>query len=81
MPIEFINTVYGEKANHELTKDKHLFLIIKIECEKEAFSDAITSIGIILYDSRRYFDEVIFWSIQRLDELTNFLTKKQNSFL
>ena len=70
MPIEFLNTGYGEIVKSKLIENRHLFAIIKIDCEKDVFPDAITSICIILYDSKRNFDELIFHTIKKIGELT-----------
>jgi len=69
MPIEFLNTGYGELVKRKLIENRHLFAIIKIDCEKEVFPNATTSVGIILYDSKRNFNELIFHTIKKLDEI------------
>ena len=43
--------------------------MISLDCEKDVFPDAITSAGIILYDSSRIYSNVEFRSVASLDTL------------
>ncbi len=71
MPLEFLNTGYGTIVKEKLLASQHLVAIISLECEKEVFPDATTSIGIILYDSKSQHSEVSFYTIKSIQELTN----------
>ncbi|MHC4662870.1 MAG: N-6 DNA methylase [Planctomycetota bacterium] len=69
MPFEFLNTGYGEIVKRELLKSRALKTLIRLECEKEAFPDAITSLGIMLAENNGAPDPVKFHSIQRIGDL------------
>jgi len=72
MPLEFLNTGYGTMVKQELIINKHLVSIIKLDCEKEIFPDATTSVGIILYDSYKKYDAVNFYSLDSVNSLKEF---------
>lgn len=72
MPLEFLNTGYGTLVKERLIEKGHLFGIINLECEKDIFPDATTSVGIILYDCKLASSEVCFYSLKSLDELEDF---------
>lgn len=74
MPLEFLNTGYGTIVKERLIASQHLVSIISLECEKEVFPDAITSIGIILYNSKEKHSEVSFYAVKSIQELTNLST-------
>lgn len=72
MPLEFLNTGYGTPVKERLTEGRHLSALIRLDCEREVIPDAITSLGIILYDKAAQFSGVKFYtaaSIQDLDSL------------
>ena len=69
MPLEFLNTGYGTIVKERLIAGSHLAAIISLDCEKDVFPDAITSAGIILYDSSRRFSNVEFHSVESLGAL------------
>lgn len=72
MPLEFLNSGYGTLVKKRLIESGHLVAIIKLECEREVFPDAITTVGIVLYDaSRRYtcVDFHVAKSVYYLDKL------------
>lgn len=71
MPLEFLNTGYGSVVKERLLASGHLVSIISLKCEKEVFPDAITSIGIILYDSQKQYSEVSFYTVKSILELMN----------
>ena len=75
MPSEFLNAGYGRQVKELLIQKHHLAYIIQLECEQEAFSDAITSLCILLYDTSRQYDRVTFHSIDSLKELGDILFK------
>ena len=69
MPLEFLNTGYGTLVKEKLVEGGHLAAIIKLNCEKELFPDAITSVGIVLYDAAAYHRAVDFYSVNAIDAL------------
>ncbi len=76
MPSEFLNTGYGKQIKEVLIKGQHLAHLIQIECEQDAFPDAITSLCILLYDSSRHFESLKFHSIRCLEELDSLLSRE-----
>jgi len=72
MPLEFLNTGYGTSVKRRLLEGHHLAGIISLECEKEVFPDATTSVGILLYDSSVIHSKVAFHSLKSLHELESF---------
>ncbi len=72
MPLEFLNTGYGTLVKERLLQENHLVGIVSLECEKDIFPDATTSVGILLYDSRVVSSEVRFYSIKSIHELDDF---------
>ena len=73
MPLEFLNTGYGKIVKSELLKGEHLSAIISLDCEKEIFPDAITSVGIILYDAGAQYRSVKFYSVPSIAALDDVL--------
>ncbi len=69
MPLEFLNTGYGAIVKERLITGSHLAAIIRLDCEKDVFPDAVTSSGIILYDSSKRFSNVEFHTIESVDAL------------
>jgi len=72
MPLEFLNTGYGSLIKEKMIVSEHLVAIIKLDCEKEIFPDATTSVGIILYDSNKKYSSVSFYNISSIQSLCNF---------
>jgi adenine-specific DNA-methyltransferase len=72
MPLEFLNAGYGTLVKKKLLENQHLFGIISLECEKDIFPDATTSVGIILYDCSKKHSKVAFYSVKTLCELESF---------
>lgn len=69
MPPEFLNTGYGTAVKQRLIAGAHLAAIVRLDCEKDAFPDAITSACVILYDSARKFSRLKLYSAKSLDAL------------
>jgi adenine-specific DNA-methyltransferase len=69
MPLEFLNTGYGAHVKEQLLEEGHLHSLISINCEKDVFPDATTSVGIILYDKETRHDTVNFYSLNSIEEL------------
>jgi hypothetical protein len=61
------------KINIQVIEKKHLFAILSITCEKDAFPDATTSVGIVLYDSAKSHHSVKFYNVATVDEITKTL--------
>lgn len=72
MPLEFLNAGYGTLVKQKLVESGHLCSIISFDCEKDIFPDAITSVGIILYDKAVHHIAVQFFRLQSIDELAAF---------
>lgn len=73
MPLEFLNTGYGIIVKKRLIESGHLVSIINLKCEKDIFPDAITSVGIILYDACRQYSHVDFHIADSISSLENIL--------
>ena len=73
MPLEFLNTGYGTIVKKRLIESGHLVSIINLKCEKDIFPDAITSVGIILYDACRHYSHVDFHIADSISSLENIL--------
>ena len=71
MPLEFLNTGYGKIIKQKLIENGYLHSIIKLDCEKDVFPDAITTVGIILYDASCHHSHVNFTSVRSIFELQN----------
>lgn len=69
MPLEFLNTGYGVQVKRYLLQSGCLRVLIRLDCEKEAFPDATTSVGIILAAKEAPAQPVRFCSVRRLDDL------------
>ncbi len=69
MPLEFLNTGYGKIVKKRLIADSHLYAVISLDCEKDIFPDAITSVGIILYDTSMQFSTVKFYTAESVNSL------------
>jgi adenine-specific DNA-methyltransferase len=69
MPLEFLNTGYGTLVKKRLLEERHLVGIVNLECEKDIFPDATTSVGILLYDCAVECSKVSFYSLKKIEEL------------
>lgn len=69
MPLEFLNTGYGETIKRALLNKGRLKALLRIEPEGEVFPDAITSVGIILVADDGKHEPVKFCTIKTLDQL------------
>ncbi len=81
MPLEFLNTGYGKAVKERLIDGGHLAAILKLSCEREAFPDATTSVGIILYDSSAFHSDVQFFNVRNLDELDDVLEGESSAIV
>ena len=73
MPLEFLNTGYGNLVKSKLIEGGHLAAIISLDCEKDVFPDVITSVGIILYDAGDTYLAASFYTVGSLDALVDVL--------
>lgn len=74
MPLEFLNTGYGETIKQALLDKGRLKALLRIEPEGEVFPDAITSVGIILVSDDGIHEPVKFCTVQTLDQLERSLS-------
>ena len=72
MPLEFLNTGYGTVVKQQLIDSRHLFAILRLDCEKDVFPDVTTSIGIVLFDSAVRHTSVKFYSLKSVEDLPRF---------
>ena len=72
MPLEFLNTGYGLLVKERLVESGRLFAIISLDCEKDIFPEATTSVGIILCDAAVRHASVKFYSVKSVAELEAF---------
>lgn len=79
MPLEFLNTGYGAIVKKLLLKGHHLVAIVSLECERDIFPDATTSVGLVLYDSAKHYDKVNFYSLSNIDDLETFSSLQPTS--
>ena len=73
MPFEFLSTGYGVAVKEFLAKDRNLRAFIQLECEEEVFPGVTTTVGIVLYDKACRFSGVDFFSVKKLEELSDIL--------
>ena len=76
MPLEFLNTGYGKFVKQSLLNNSHLAAIISLDCERDIFPDATTSVGIILYDSAQRFSHIRFYKANSMESLGAILDSK-----
>ena len=76
LPSEFLNAGYGKIVKSSLLQGGNLHSIIQIECEREAFADATTSVCIVLVDKSISYDSVAFRSVASLSELKSVMSCK-----
>lgn len=69
MPLEFLNTGYGETVKRVLLEKGWLKALLRIEPEEEVFPDAVTSVGIILVLNDGKHDPVKFYTVEKLNQL------------
>lgn len=69
MPLEFLNTGYGAIVKQQLIESRHLFAILRLDCEKDVFPDVTTSIGIVLFDKAVNHASAKFYSLKSVDDL------------
>ena len=73
MPLEFLNTRYGQTVKQSLLSHGTLKALIKIDCEQQAFADVTTSLGIILFEKTARNTATNFYVVKHLDELKHLL--------
>ena len=75
MPLEFLNTGYGETVKQALLDKGRLKALLRIEPENDVFPDATTSVGIILAADDGKSDPVKFYTVKTLDQLDRDLSE------
>lgn len=73
MPLEFLNTGYGAVVKKFLLEQGSIKAIVKIECEKDVFPDATTSVGIILFEKLHSNSPVNFYLARTVENLDSLL--------
>jgi len=73
MPLEFLNAGYGKLVKRLLIEQGSLHAVIKIECEKDAFPDATTSVGIILFEKRKLDAAINVYVVNDLNQIPQLL--------
>ncbi len=74
MPLEFLNTGYGEVVKRALLDEGAIKALIRIEPEGEVFPNATTSVGIVLVHKNAVKDTVRFCTATTLSQLERDLT-------
>lgn len=69
MPLEFLNAGYGNLVKKMLLEQGTLHAIIRIACEKEAFPEATTSVGVILFEKKKAEFPIRFFVAETLAHL------------
>lgn len=69
MPLEFLNTGYGTQVKARLLAGPSSLIFIQLDCERDVFPDAVTSVGIVLFDSATSDERVRFYRVRSLEEL------------
>ncbi|NOU35638.1 MAG: N-6 DNA methylase [Kiritimatiellaceae bacterium] len=73
MPLEFLNTGYGEVVKERLLNNGLLKALIRINPEKDVFPDATTSVGIVLVENDGVHSPVKFYTASSLSCLPSLL--------
>lgn len=81
MPLEFLNSGYGEVIKRRLIANGQLKALIRVEVEKDVFPDATTSVGIVLVSKDSVMDDVRFYSLKKIDELDGIMNSKPASLI
>jgi adenine-specific DNA-methyltransferase len=79
MPLEFINAGYGKIIKQIILDSGHLHSIIKLDCEKEVFPDATTSVGVLLFEKKDNDSPINFYNIKNIKDLETIFQSKPNS--
>ena len=71
MPFEFMNAGYGQIVKEFLLEQGTINALIKIDCEKDTFSEVVTSVGIIFFTKQnKSTHDIPFYVITSLSQLT-----------
>lgn len=73
MPLEFLNAGYGKLVKQLLLEQGTLHAVIQIDCEKDVFPDATTSVGIILFEKQKRSIPIRFYAVHDIDHLDTLL--------
>jgi len=75
MPLEFLNTGYGELVKRYMLSNGRIHAIIRLDCEKDIFPDVITSVGIILFEKAASQECTCFYVVRELEHLEGLLDR------
>ncbi len=73
MPLEFLNTGYGTEVKRRLISPPAFVRLIQLHCERDLFPDAVTSVGVVLFESVMSNSKVAFHTVRCLEELDPIL--------
>ena len=73
LPFEFLDTGYGTLVKAQLLAQGRLHALIRLDCEKDAFPDVITTLGIVLFEKGAAPAQVRFDVLRSLDALERLL--------
>jgi len=69
MPLEFLNTKYGNVVKEYLLSNGRIHALIRLNCEREIFPDVTTTVGIILFEKASSPGVTNFYVVHKLEEL------------
>jgi len=75
MPLEFLNTGYGELVKKYMLSNGKIHAIIRLDCEKDIFPDVITSVGILLFEKAASPGWTRFYVVHELGDLEGLLER------
>lgn len=75
MPLEFLNTGYGEEIKAYMLQQGSIHSIIKIECEKDIFPEVTTTVCILLFEKNKKNNNVVFSKILDTHTPPTFIKK------
>lgn len=81
MPLEFLNTGYGALVKQYMLRQGRIHAIIRLDCEKDAFPDVTTSVGIILFEKTSRRDVTRYYVVRQLEELEKLLQCAPNNLV
>jgi len=69
MPLEFLNTGYGNAVKEQMLSHGKIHALIRLDCEREIFPDVTTTVGIILFEKASPPGVTHFYVVRKLEEL------------
>jgi adenine-specific DNA-methyltransferase len=77
MPLEFLNTEYGKTVKKTLLREGLIHSIYQIQCEKDAFPEVTTSVGILFFEKKLSPNHRV--KFYKVDSIENLLDPKRLS--